>query len=231
MCTWILSLALTAAAAEPPVKVAVLPMVMLAEAPAPRYDGYVTAAVPAWRAELRRERSHEVATVPKELARALPGAVHANLGASWDGAFRSDAFPVGRQRALSHALRTQNDERVERNLSAIARHRDADYTLVMWTQTLQSAPLTAEAFPGALVHTETGPVFVDLIQEQHRVNALVGVAVIDRSGAVQCSAVLPTEGLISMRDSPRMAARLMAISLAARLNGAGLREPLRVAAR
>ncbi len=193
-------------------EVHVMPGLTIDAAPGPRYDSYVTASVPAWRQELRRERASQVRAVPAAFAKALPGALNAELRGDWDGRFRTGSYRVGARERLSAALRA--NEGVDSVLSDLARRSRGDAVLVTWVRELDSTPLTATGFPGDVIHTPVGPVVVDLVQEQHAVSAVVGAALVSSEGHVLMRLEREADGVVSTRMDEHSAAHQMARDLA-----------------
>ncbi len=193
-------------------EVRVLPVLDLTDGLDVRYDSYVTEHVPRWRVVLRQQRIEEAATVPAEVTRALPGALNAELRDSWDGRFRTGRYPVGSRDRLATSLRSEH--RVDDALSDVARRAEGDAVLLTWVEELDTEPLTTLGFPGDLIETVAGPVYVDLVQEHHRVWATVGVALVDHNGEVVMRLTRDVESVISLRVDAPHAARAMAAEIA-----------------
>jgi hypothetical protein len=162
------------------------------------------------REQIRRERTYELVQVPGAIALALPGEVQVALGDAWSGRFRSARWPVGGRDRLAAAL--HRDGSLDDALASLA--RDDGLVLVTWVDDLRGDPLTAEALPGEVVHTASGPVIVDLFAEPYRVTAGVGMALVASDGEVVVRYADRFEGLLSASRDSDVVGRELARDLA-----------------
>jgi hypothetical protein len=196
-----------------PGEIRVLPVLGVYEAPEVRLEESLAGAWVPWLREAgRRERTEQLLEVPDRVALALPGAVQVAVGETWDGSFRVGRYPVGGRGRLSSALQGRGD--LDLALGGVARSVGGAATLVTWIAGLEGDPLTAEAFPGEIVHTRSGSVVIDLADEAYRVRVIVGMALVASDGEVVVRYVDTFEALLSARHGPDRVGRDLAVALA-----------------
>jgi hypothetical protein len=193
-------------------EVRVLPVVTDLEPQVLVRETFLGSDLPGFRLASRARRTQELEAVPGAVGLALPGAVHGELGPSWDGHFRVGAFPNGGRERILAALRGRVD--LETALSDLARNVGGDASLFVWVDRLVGSPLSAEAFPGDIVRTEIGPVVVDHSDEPYRVTARVGMALVASDGEVVLRYRDAFEAVLSRRSDPLRVGRELARALA-----------------
>ena len=166
--------------------VRVLPVLALAEEGEVPLHGYVGARLPWLREWLRGQRTEAVGQIPDAIGTALPGAINGELGARWDGHFLGGRFAPGSRRAVRTALQGRGD--LDEALANAARGLDGTAAeravLVTWVTEIDAEPLTARGFAGEIVHTSSGPVVLDHIEEPFLVDARLGMALVAHDGEV-----------------------------------------------
>ena len=192
--------------------VAVMPVLGLYSEPEVRMDGHVGAGVPWLRGDLRKQRTEELRDIPDAFAMSFPGAVNGALGEKWEGYFRVGRYPMGGRDRLSTGLKGKAN--IDECLTDVATNVEAEAVLFTWVTMLRGDPLSAEAFPGELIHTAVGPVLVDLAEEPYRVTAEVGMALVTSDGEVIVRYEDTFEAVLSGRHNSGRAGRDLANGLA-----------------
>jgi len=204
-------------------EIRVLPVIVDIEVPALSRDSFLGTELSTSRVAQRRDRTEALATVPSEVAVALPGAVHGELGAQWAGQFRVGHYPVGGRDKVRGALRGRTD--LEDALSAVAVDVGGDASLFVWVTGRRGTPLTVEGFPGETILTGGGPVLIDLGDEAYRVEARVGMALVAADGEVVLRYTDAFETVLSDGRDAATAGRDLARALAREVATVWPRDP------
>jgi hypothetical protein len=193
----------------------VLPVLGLHDDPVVNYDEALAGAhVPYGREKGRQARTAQVAEIPDAIGMALPGQLQIELGGAWDAQFRVGRFPVGGQTRLAQAIGSGDDNAIDEALGSLGKVDGGRTVLVTWVENLDGRPITAEALPGEVVHTASGPVIVDLSEEAYRVHATVGMALVMGDGEVVLRYADEYEAVLSSRGGSRGAGTDIARALA-----------------
>lgn len=186
-------------------------------------QSYVGPRVP-WRQEwLRGRRVSEMDLIPGLLGRALPGEVNGELGQAWDGTFLNGSLGPVERASLRSALRGRGD--LDATLSAVGRGVDGSASLFVWVDELEGRPLTSRGFAGEIVHTDCGPVVLDLLEEPYLVEASVGMALVASDGEVVLRMREHLSTVLSSRRDADAAARDLARALAGEVTKVWATDP------
>lgn len=197
---------------NPAMDVDVLPVVGVFDDPVVRVDGFVTETIGPERSVRRSIRTEQLLDVPDAVGYALPGAFHAAVGEGMPARLRPARFPIGARERLEGALRGKGE--LDDRLADVARGLDGDATLFVWVTRLDGDPLTAEALPGEIVRTLSGPVLVDFADEAYRVHADVGFAFVGKDGTVVVKHTDELEAVLSAHSDADRVGRQMAKAMA-----------------
>lgn len=173
---------------------------------------YVGPPIPWMREWLRSRRIDEIDGLPAEVGMALPGALNAALGSTFDGTFLMGELPGTTRAAVRSALRGKGD--LDATLSAAARGIDGSAALFTWVESVDARPLTAEGFAGDILETDAGPVVLDFFEEPYLIEAEIGLALVARDGEVVVRYAEHFSTVLSARRPSRRAAKDLALALA-----------------
>ncbi len=196
-------------------EVRVMPVLSLHDPPRVNLDTWLGTQIIYPEERRRRRRTEELAELPAAFGLALPGAVNAALGGTWDGQFRYREWPVGSAERLEVAL--QNPRRMEPALVHAARGVGGEAMLVTWVTGLKGEPLTAQGMPGEVLSTTVGLVVVDAGDEPYQVSMDVGMALVTRDGEVVLRYSDRFEAILSERLGTSYVGSQIAQALAAEL--------------